>query len=86
MKVIVALASLIAVSLADSKIAASLTDSKKVREGFQGLGEELGDLADRVGVLEKLGPTKGGRWHLGMNIDPADGHIFGYVVGQCAVT
>jgi hypothetical protein len=21
-------------------------------------------------------------WHLGMNIDPADGHLFGYTVGK----
>ena len=74
MKVLVILACLLTVCHADSK---------KLREGFQDLGDELGDLADRVGVLEKIGPTKGGRWQLGMNINPADGHIFGYVVGKC---
>ena len=52
-----------------------------IKDAFEKLGKELGDLSDMVEVLEKEGAPKRGRWHLGMNINPADGHIFGYIVG-----
>ena len=59
---------------------------KSIKDGFQTLGGELGDLSDRVEVLEKneveQAKLKTARWHLGMNINPADGHIFGYIVGK----
>ena len=54
---------------------------KSIRHAFQNLGEELGSMSDRVTLLEKEGLPKAGRWHLGMNIHPDDGHIFGYIVG-----
>lgn len=60
-----------------------LGDGKSIMEGFESLGEELGDLSDRVNVLEESSyESTGGRWHLAMNINPDDGHIFGYVNGE----
>ncbi|XP_063684338.1 uncharacterized protein LOC134818630 [Bolinopsis microptera] len=48
------------------------------------LGEKIQSLDVRQGVLaEKIQSCekKLGTWRLGMNINPADGHIFGYTVG-----
>ncbi|XP_063693524.1 uncharacterized protein LOC134825291 [Bolinopsis microptera] len=56
-------------------------------EGQGVLGEKIQSLDDGQGVLgEKIQSLekkleKAGTWRLGMNINPADGHIFGYTVG-----
>jgi len=44
--------------------------------------ETQSELVKRIEALEgKKDDKKGGIWHLGMNINPSDGHIFGYTVG-----
>ena len=67
---------------------------EKVQEQFQ---EELDELEDKIEAIEetqvkleqiieeleaKNDNENGGTWHLGMNINPDDGHIFGYTVGK----
>ena len=47
------------------------------------LDEKLSDVQQKIESIEdRLGDSCTGTWHLGMNINPADGHIFGYTVGR----
>ena len=50
-------------------------------EKIQSLDEGQGVLGEKIQSLEKK-LEKAGTWRLGMNINPADGHIFGYTVGK----
>ena len=66
--------------------------SKKSKGGtkkrLQAIKDELSELKEGQGVLgEKIQSLekkleKAETWRLGMNINPADGHIFGYTVGK----
>ena len=49
---------------------------QKLIDGQKLLQEKMESIEDRLGESCK------GTWHLGMNINPADGHIFGYTVGR----
>ena len=67
---------------------------EKVQEHFEGelvelenkleaLKETQVKLEKRIGELEADKDNEnGGTWRLGMNINPSDGHIFGYTVGK----
>ena len=46
----------------------------ELKDGLEQLGKRM------ESIEEKL--KKKVLWHLGMNINPADGHIFGYAVGK----
>lgn len=48
----------------------------ELKLGLQQLGEKIQSLED------KLDTKPEGVWRLGMNINPSDGHIFGYTVGK----
>ena len=69
--------------------------SEKVQEDFEaeidGLEDKLeaieetqAKLEERLETLEAKKDNENGprTWHLGMNINPADGHIFGYTKGK----
>ncbi|XP_063689988.1 uncharacterized protein LOC134822717 [Bolinopsis microptera] len=59
----------------------SLDDGQGVLgEKIQSLDDGQGVLGEKIQSLEKK-LEKAGTWRLGMNINPADGHIFGYTVG-----
>ena len=49
---------------------------QKLIDGQENLQQKIESIEDRLGESCK------GKWHLGMNINPADGHIFGYTVGR----
>ena len=67
---------------------------EKVQEHFEGelvelekkleaLKETQVKLEKKIGELEADKDNEnGGTWRLGMNINPSDGHIFGYTVGK----
>lgn len=67
-----------------SEKAQQLTDGQKqLLEGQKQLlagQKQLGDEIQKK--IESAENQTTGSWHLGMNINPADGHIFGYTVGK----
>ena len=48
----------------------------KLSFGQQDLIQKIESIEDKMGDIASKG-----NWYLGMNINPADGHTFGYTVG-----
>ena len=46
-----------------------------VEDALDTCENKLNEVEGKLEGLEKI-------WHLGMNINPADGHVFGYTVGK----
>ena len=53
-----------------------LDGQKQLLDGQKQLGDEIQK------EIESAENQTTDSWHLGMNINPADGHIFGYTVGK----
>ena len=56
---------------------------QQISDGQQKLIDGQDSIKQKIESIEdRLGESCKGNWHLGMNINPADGHIFGYTVGR----
>ena len=56
-----------------------LDGQKQLLDGQKQLGDGRQEIQKKIESAENQTTDS---WHLGMNINPADGHIFGYTVGK----